>query len=314
MNNKPERTIKYFFAGAVLLFTIAVLGHKIIDALYMPSLAQSKQPAYEEDVNDSIDEPEKNIIAENINFFNPNIFWPAVDKDESAPRIDAKGLIMPHHLLPIDNTAKLYQGSADSKIRTVIVIGPNHENIGTDPIAATYSSWNTGIGRLDSDREMLGSLLTDFGIADNPAVFTNEHSIGAHVPFIKYYFPKARLVPIVLSSNAGYKQAEKLSAWLSQNCKKDCLAVFSVDFSHYLSYEQAQFNDALTRKWIESKDFARILPLNNDFLDSPAAITTALLWSRLNDLETDILQHGNSFEMLENKPDATTSYFWIAFK
>jgi AmmeMemoRadiSam system protein B len=73
----------------------------------------------------------------------------------------------------------------------------------------------------------------------------DEHSIEVQMPFIKYRFPRARIVPVMMGQQdfpSAKRLADKLVAAIRQT-KHDVKIVASSDFSHYVPAAKAQSND-----------------------------------------------------------------------
>jgi len=246
-------------------------------------------------------------------FYEPENYNEALRFTENTkPRSDISLLIVPHHLVASKYAAEAFKLASGREIRQVVVIGPNHENIGRTAIATASVNWQTPTGTLETDRELVEKLCADFNLTSAPAAFVNEHSVGALAPFIKYYFPNSQLMPIILDSYTSMKQVEKLSIWLAENLPPESLVVFSLDFSHYLEKEQAASKDGITRQLILERDLAKIMTLNNDYVDSPASLATALSLANFLKLKTEILRNTNSFDLAQ-KTSETTSHFVVVF-
>ncbi len=254
------------------------------------------------------------IVETQDSFYSREQFLPAVKKaGEIAPRPDVYAIIVPHHLVGADIIAELLKTASGRPIDTVVVIGPNHSNVGREPLASAPVNWQTPEGDLLADDKLVKSFLTDNRLEPNPSALANEHSVGAIMPFIKHYLPQARVLPIVLSSYAGKVEAEKLSGWLKSRLGKNSLVIFSLDFSHYLTKGEADLKDEETKSLIENFLIDKIYGLNNDYVDSPAGLAMAMLLAEQAGLKASFIRHNNSFDYAISKPAATTSYFGIAF-
>lgn len=260
-------------------------------------------------------EVELPTIYLNDMFYADGVFRNAVKKTESAiPRGDIKSIIVPHHLLASEIIADIMKRVSGRDIETITIIGPNHENIGTNKIATVKAKWQTPLGYVESDQEMVDKFASEFDIESDIEVFQNEHSIGAITSFVKYYFPDAKILPIVFDSYAGKEEVERVGEWLNKNLEKDDLLITSLDFSHYLPRDEANQKDIVTRDLIEERDVQAILRLSNtENVDSPVSLATSISYAQKNNLETEILHNANSFDYSVIKPVETTSYFGIIF-
>ena len=254
------------------------------------------------------------VIQYRAEFYEENNFGLAIEfASQEKPRSDIRAIIVSHHLLVSGYIAKLVKQASGRPIRTVVIIGPNHEDVGPTAIATARVTYKTANGAIRTDDAMTSRFLSDFDLRDNPSIFVKEHSVGAIVPLVQYYLPRAEVVPIVLSSSASLRDAEELGDWLSANLDDQSLVIFSIDFSHYLTEEVAHRNDEMTRRLIEARDLTAISDLNDDYVDSPATLMTALSYAEQKGLMTDIMANSNSNDFAQTKSGSTTSYFFVAF-
>jgi MEMO1 family protein len=287
-----------------ILFSLLLIAYTSVQTKSAPVIQESGNII-------QIDVPE---IAPQEMFFEENNFYQAIEHSQNIKaQRGVRAVIVPHHLLAASFITDTLKQASNPNIDRVIIIGPNHENIGSQPIVTSVVNWQTISGTLDSDPELVGGFMSDLDIQDDANVFINEHSIGAHVAFVKHYFPQAGVMGVALSTYADRAEVDRLGQWLTQNTDDDTLIIFSIDFSHYLDKMTADKMDIITKELIEQRDINKILELSNDNVDSPASLATALLYAEELDLNTNILQQGNSFNFLNIKVDETTSYFSIIF-
>lgn len=247
-------------------------------------------------------------------FFDSDNFQKAIGSAEKirASR-DIRAIVVPQHLLASSLIARQLKSASGRDIDTVFIIGPNHFNIGTSDIASAKAVWETVLGDEICDENLVDKFLTDLHLLDGPEIFYEEHAIGAIVPFVKYYFPRAKIVPIVFRSYADQDDVRLVSDWLSQNIHKKSLVIYSIDFSHYLPREQADQMDAKTREYINSNNIEQIMTLGDDNLDSPASLGLALQLAQEQGWEMKIVDNKNSDDFTSSKSMQTTSYFLINF-
>ncbi|MFA6550454.1 MAG: AmmeMemoRadiSam system protein B [Candidatus Gracilibacteria bacterium] len=247
-------------------------------------------------------------------FYEKSNFFSAVEKSKDIKsEKNIQAIVVPHHLLVSEYIAGLMKRASGRKIDTVIIIGPNHENVGQEILATTLAEWQTPAGGVSTDNQLVNSFLSDLREQSNYYAFIHEHSIGAIVPFVKYFFPEAKIMPVIINSYANIQDAEKLATWLDKNLPDNSLVIASTDFSHYLDKDTASKNDLQTRQWIMERDTQSIAHLNNDYVDSPISLATILLFAEKRGLKTQEVYHGNSFDFSLKKPAETTSYFGLAF-
>src|SRR3989338_9269583 len=180
------------------------------------------------------------------------------------------GGVIPHHLIVKDKIAAFFSGLKHYEYETVVLIGPNHFNAGNDHTLVSGASWETPYGVLLPDYDVLSELLGVEGVSLEEDPFIIEHSISGLVPFIKKSLPGAKIVPIIArnrTSRAYHEQfAERIAAVVD---REKTLVLASVDFSHYMPQQVADFHDETSRAVIENFEFERLYGLE---IDSPASL------------------------------------------
>jgi len=221
--------------------------------------------------------------------------------------------IVSHHLLIKDLIAGYFQRLArEISPQTFVIIGPNHFAEGHHRVAISSLGWKTPFGILPSDEHISSALIASGAVAVDEPAFIHEHSIGALVPFIKYYFPEAHVVPIIFRSDTDTLAAASLAGALLRCGGSGVFFLASLDFSHYKTSAVAQREDAVTLKVLEALDPAKS---RNAFVDSHAAFFTVLRsCAQMGATSIEIVDHTNS-GIIENLPDAgCTSYINTIFR
>jgi AmmeMemoRadiSam system protein B len=121
---------------------------------------------------------------------------------------------------------------------TFVVIGPSHRGYLT---SVSSIPWETPLGVVDPDVEFINAL----GLEIDEISHRDEHSIEVQVPFIKYRFPRARIVPVMMGQQdlpSAQRLAETLTAAIHIT-RRDVRIVASSDFSHYVPAAKAQDDD-----------------------------------------------------------------------
>ncbi|MBT6254037.1 AmmeMemoRadiSam system protein B [Candidatus Uhrbacteria bacterium] len=282
--------------GGTWLFTAEVLG-RIVDPV------EARQSYIAEDA----------MISQVT--FDERRFYDSIERTDSEDRIvdeDVKGAIIPHHALASDLIADAFnQLRLSSDPKTIVVVGPNHEELGDSNAITSSLSWKMSNGTVNGDEFMRSSLRSQDLITEENDVVISEHSIGTLLPYVAHYFPEAQIVPIVLSSKHDVIQSNRLGEALVND---DTLVIASVDFSHYLSLEVANELDEITLDAIEGRDSALISQMNSDYLDSPPSLITLFAaMDAANANDHTLLQHTNSAVIEDKEVASTTSYFTILF-
>lgn len=235
-------------------------------------------------------------------------------QNAGASKTKVHGAVVPHHLLAYELIAEVFSQLKEDKPSVIILIGPNHDNEGEKILTSTWG-WETPFGTVEANTEIIESLVKNSPVKINDGIFSTEHSMGALMPFIKYFFPEAQVVPIIFHYNLKDEEAQSLSDQLANIVKeKEALVMASIDFSHYLTNQEAQAKDQETLEIIRTKNIPRLLSLGDDYLDSPGALATLLYtMERLDINEPKILQNTNSGILMGNDLIETTSYITMIF-
>jgi len=225
---------------------------------------------------------------------------------------DIDAVLVPHHLLASPLIAEGIKRASGRPIDTVVIIGPNHEELGPS-VMTTDATWETPVGSALANQRLVNQLAASQLASSNAEGFRYEHSIGAIMPFVKHYIPDAQVLPIILRHDTGDEVA-KLAQWLDVNLPPDSLIVYSVDFSHYLNEFAADDRDAETEHVLRSGDIGKLLQLGHEHVDSPATLAMALEMSRWHNSRMEIVKRANSNDFLQLPNSETTSYLEIIWR
>ncbi|WHH57136.1 AmmeMemoRadiSam system protein B [Petroclostridium sp. X23] len=256
----------------------------------------------------------KNIACK---YYDEKDFLKSVSTAQSihTPAGEIKGGIVPHHLLASGLISSFFKTLSVEQPEIIVVIAPNHKGLGVNKVHTGNWDWQTPFGILEADQETI-SVLADSKTADmNFDLLESDHSIAGLVPYIKYYMPDSKIIPILLHGNYSLKEAQQLGQNLQKKLEnKKTLILASVDFSHYLPLEEADEMDKVSIQAIENRNLNLIQHLSNDYMDSPASIITLLSAMDIAGVdEMEVLGHSNSDRIADTKSGNTTSYFTIVF-
>jgi len=156
--------------------------------------------------------------------------------------LDAMGIVSPHagYVYSGEVSAVAYGAIPSTFSGTFIVIGPSHRGFCT---CVSLVPWETPLGIVDNDSKLGSSLGID---VDEVSHQYQENSIEVQIPFIKYRFPRARIVPILMGDQnpeSAVDLAERLVEGIRRSGRSDIRIVASSDWSHYVPKFQAMEND-----------------------------------------------------------------------
>lgn len=226
------------------------------------------------------------------------------------PMPGVRAIIVPHHLL----AAPLILGplrdlAATRTIRRLVVVGPNHTNSGGAPIITSERGWMTPYGGVAVDAQVTQALRAG-GAAAEPDVITYEHSVAAIVPAIARELPGASVATLIVKSGATPAELERIAAALGELLLDDgTVLVAAIDFSHGLPEPTARSRNAESIALLRSMDAWGFRGLSNEYLDSPASATIALLAaSAAGATAFELRADSTSADFLRDGGGAVTSY------
>jgi len=247
---------------------------------------------------------------------NENLIYQALEKaaNKKFEKIkNIKGGIAPHHDLAGEMIADFFkQIAGNQNPETIIILGPNHSNQGPAALSST-AQWQTCFGQINSNEKIIQNLKNQGFLTFDHSLFEKEHSIKTLAPFIKHYFPKAEIVPIIFTTE--FYKYDLLAGELSDYLKNEnAILIGSIDFSHYLPKELADKKDKKTLRAIESRDYEFLADFNSDYLDSPASLIVLLkAMDKIRAENMSVLHHLNSEHILKEKLNETTGYYTVLF-
>jgi len=157
-----------------------------------------------------------------------------------ATDLNAMGVVAPHagYIYSGDVAAVAYSAIPATFSGTFVIIGPSHRGFLT---CTSAIPWETPLGITDVDGEFIRAL----DIRVDEASHRNEHSIEVQLPFIRYRFPHARMVPLMM----GEQSLESATALAGDilhaisATRQEVRIVASSDFSHYIQEDVARRQD-----------------------------------------------------------------------
>ena len=225
-------------------------------------------------------------------------------------------MTVPHHLLAGNMISSAFRTAAERESTdTVVIVAPIHEPRGDD-IVTSLADWITPFGVTENDREISELFAERLGAAYDNDMLETDHSASGLIPFAARFFPDAKISCLLVAGRADKDIPRQLSELLCEiSAEKNCLFVFSSDFSHYLEPHDADRMDTETRRAVFDGDTAAIAAMTNDNTDSPPTVETFVRLSSLLGCTVSELDHGNSMTVthlsytMANFPEGVTSYF-----
>jgi len=153
-------------------------------------------------------------------------------------------------------------------IDTFILFSANHCAWISKSAIMAEGVWETPLGQIEIDKDIAKQILKTgkIYIEDNPDAHADEHSIEVQLPFIKFLFPMAKIVPIMLvTTNDAVRVGEIVGEIVQNETEKGkrIAIIGTSDLTHYgLNYgfaSKGHGNDAL--KWVKEVNDKRMINL-----------------------------------------------------
>jgi AmmeMemoRadiSam system protein B len=225
--------------------------------------------------------------------------------------------IVSHHLLTHEYLDAWFSRLADMRTpRCFYILSPSHYGLSLEPYSLTLGSWESGFGRVESDRTKVYKLTQALGVDLDPRVFQVEHGVSTLMPYIKKYFPCAKVVALAheggelpVNTSVTRRLADALESEFTIEGKQENFLLISSDFSHHANLEITSKRDAHSKQYLTNP--GDTLWNLADCDNRPGLYILDRLGK--NNLESFILYHTNSFEIVNQWEDDITSYFFVYF-
>ncbi len=223
--------------------------------------------------------------------------------------------VAPHHLLAdliIENCFN--ELSKENYPQKIILIGPDHFNAagiyGNNLITVSTSTNN--LNNLSIDSKILNLLSKSNNFSFSNYAIKSDHGITNILPFIKKYFPKTEIIPFLIPANFSIDKAKNITRDLHNILPDESFVLASVDWSHYLPKNVADFHDKKSIRVFlnfEEKNFPNIE------VDCPQCLYISRYFATLRNANNyKEIGYKNSQDFLGgNILDNTTSYYSALF-
>jgi AmmeMemoRadiSam system protein B len=183
--------------------------------------------------------------------------------DKEAKTTEAIACILPHAGYAYSGRIAGKTVSCLSVKENAILLGPNHTGYGAPFSIMTEGHWQTPLGKININSDLAKSILNkSIYLTDDMYAHIYEHSLEVELPFLQYYNPDIKIVPIVVTEDQPqvYKEIGESIASVLKESKlvNSSLIIASSDMTHYEPQRSAEKKD---REAIEA-----ILELNEDKL------------------------------------------------
>jgi len=305
--------MKKITALFILIFLLFLLGASVFQDISSTknNIEKENLPMIEKVGFDEFGEKEYSDF--HYAYFYNKEFYGDLEKANAKVKMNEKayGGIISHHFFVASEMANFFAKIGNQKIETFVILGPNHFGAGNGDILISKYPYNTPWGVLAPDEKIINELLKEKFIENDELPFEKEHSISSLVGFIKYFFPEAKIAPIILKENVSSQKAELLAEKLDKTLGENSVVLASVDFSHHLNRIAAQFHDEASISVIENFDYERMYDLE---IDSPPSIYALLKYLEKRESQKMIYESVNSADFSDDfDSEDVTSYLFSYF-
>ena len=202
-------------------------------------------------------------------------------------------MVLPHHDICTFQQNSFYNAvSSKGQPSVVVLVSPDHFESGKKEIVAPKP--NVRFLTTEKDVPIEHKILKKLEQSDlaqavdfEDEAWIQEHGVFIHMPFIHHYFPKAKVIPLILkplANDSEFESFKKLAEFLDRELPPDALFVASVDFSHYQIPELTELHDQVSLNTLANFESPRDIEI-----DSPESIYTLMEYCRLRNAITPVL-------------------------
>ncbi|NIO21430.1 MAG: AmmeMemoRadiSam system protein B [Candidatus Aenigmarchaeota archaeon] len=228
-------------------------------------------------------------------------------------------VVSPHAGYEYSGRTAAYAINSLRPAKSFVLLGPNHNLIGSEFSIMCSGEWETPLGRIGIDLDLAKELKRCEILREDDLAHTHEHSIEVQIPFLQYRFRSFKIVPISIS-NVGYsedflRKCETLGKYIAKTIENTGV-IASSDFSHYLPKDVAKERDekAIERiKNLDTKGFLKTLESIDASVCGYGPITVLMYIAKELGLKAKVINHTDSGDTTGDN-SAVVAYYAIGFK
>lgn len=243
-----------------------------------------------------------------------------LDRSEGQQRY--RIVISPHAGYPYSGSTAAKAIHSLKPAGVFIILGPNHNMIGSEFALDESEAWETPLGNVSVDGDISSELLECDFLEKDGSAHSHEHSIEVQLPFLQERFGDFRFVPVSIAG-IGYSgdflgRCGKLGEYLAGTIKgKKVSVIASSDFSHYLPRATAEEKDvkAIERiKAMDTKGFFNVLEETNGSVCGYGPIAVVMETAKALGLKrAEVIDHTDSGDSTGDTSQVV-SYYAIGFR
>jgi AmmeMemoRadiSam system protein B len=116
----------------------------------------------------------------------------------------------------------------------ICLIFGRHLHPGSPNFIMKQGRWKTPLGELEIDEDLSTRLASEFSFAvETVSHYEPDNTIELQLPFVKYFFPRSKIVPVGLPPKKNSLEIAKRAAEISKAIGRKVMVVGSTDLTHY---------------------------------------------------------------------------------
>jgi AmmeMemoRadiSam system protein B len=219
-----------------------------------------------------------------------------------------KAGIISHHFLAKDLIAEFYNKIGNENTSTIFLVSPDHYNHFFASGVLAYTSkanWKTPFGDLETNQKVINSLTKEGSVEIDDSMLGLEHGIYTEIPFIKKFFPNAKIVPLVVDLYSDYSDFKALGNEINGLADKDAILIVSSDFSHNLASDEALIKDKTSINSLRSLTSENINKVTSDCKQCLSVLSGFFGDEKYR---FNLIDNKNSFDISSEDKNSVTSY------
>lgn len=201
-------------------------------------------------------------------------------------------------------------------VKTFYIICPSHFGLSAYNYSVANCKWCCGKDDyVYTDCKAVNELCKKLDVPFENTVFSFEHGASTLMPYIKKYFPDAKVAVVAVNGeppvNVPYIQKlfAAFESCFTEEKKKNNFLIISSDFSHHHNQEETAVRDNRTKLFFENSNPDNFLNCICDNRSGMYVLANILP----KNSKAYVLYHTNAFELSGLAENDITSYFFSLF-
>ncbi len=220
--------------------------------------------------------------------------------------------IASHHLLTGSMIDRFFSDLKNLRpVATFLIISPLHWDLDEQEAVSTFGTWATSPGAVENNIELSRRIIEGLRSRPNDSAFLYEHGVAVFMPFIKRYFPEARVSVLAVPGEPPVNMSRVLQiagAVLPELEAKDIFLLVSSDFAHHGDTQTSRKKDEISRGFLENPDSNSWIFAGCD--NRPGMFVYGSLADAIPGAKSCILSNSNSYSISGEGETDITSYFF----